>query len=39
MVYEHGAKPDAILDKTTGERAIHMIANFNSLICFGVLLR
>jgi ankyrin repeat protein len=25
-MYEHGAKPDAVLDKSTGETALHYVA-------------
>lgn len=31
LMYEHGSNPDAILDKTTKETAMHFIATFNSL--------
>jgi hypothetical protein len=38
IAYDHGANPDAILDKTTNETALHFVARFNSIHCFIVLL-
>ena len=31
LCYGHGAKPDAVLDKSTNEAALHFVAKFGSL--------